>query len=95
MQLKTILNRVLRHSTFVYVAERLVETVAGPTVEVQLRARANSGKCQGSCRISHAPSVSGFPFAETGFPGLSSTEGGGSQSRVEPDQRAGFFALAA
>jgi transposase len=42
MQLKTILNRVLRHSAFVYVAERLVETVAGPTVEVQLRARANS-----------------------------------------------------
>jgi len=42
MQLKTILNRVLRHSAFVYVAERLVETVAGPTVEVRLRARANS-----------------------------------------------------
>jgi len=34
MQLKTILNRVLRHSAFVYVVERLVETVAGPTVEV-------------------------------------------------------------
>ena len=42
MQLKTILNRVLRHSAFVYVAEHLVETLAGPTVEVQLRARANS-----------------------------------------------------
>ncbi|MCP4410403.1 MAG: hypothetical protein GY807_22195 [Gammaproteobacteria bacterium] len=42
MQLKTILNRVLRHSAFVYVAAHLVETVAGPTVEVQLRARANS-----------------------------------------------------
>jgi transposase len=50
MQLKTILNGVLRHSAFVYVAERLVETAAGPTVEVQLRARANSrprcSRCQ-------------------------------------------------
>lgn len=42
MQLKTILNRVLRHSGFVYVAERLVETLMGPVVEVELRARANS-----------------------------------------------------
>jgi len=42
MQLKTILNRVLRHSSFIYVAERLVESVTGPSVEVQLRARANS-----------------------------------------------------
>ena len=42
MQLKTILNRVLKHSAFVYVGERLVETLAGPTVEVELRARANS-----------------------------------------------------
>jgi transposase len=42
MQLKTILNRVLRHSAFVYVGERLVETLTGPIVEVQLRARANS-----------------------------------------------------
>ena len=42
MQLKTILNRVLHHSAFVYVAESLVETIAGPIVEVQLRARANS-----------------------------------------------------
>ena len=32
MQLKTILNRVQRYSAFVYVAERLVETVAGPTL---------------------------------------------------------------
>ena len=48
MQLKTILNRVLRHSAFVYVTERLVETVAGPIVEVQLRARANSRpRCSG------------------------------------------------
>ena len=42
MQLKTILNRVLKHSAFVYVAQRLVETLAGPTLEVELRARANS-----------------------------------------------------
>ena len=42
MQRKTLLNRVLRHSAFGYVAERLVETVAGPSVAVQLRARANS-----------------------------------------------------
>lgn len=33
MQLKIILNRVLRHSAFVYVAKRLVETLAGPIVE--------------------------------------------------------------
>jgi transposase len=49
MQLKTILNRVLRHSAFVYVAERLVETLAGPMVEVQLRARANSRPRCGCC----------------------------------------------
>ena len=42
MRLKTILNRVLCHSSFIYVAERLVESVTGPIVEVQLRARANS-----------------------------------------------------
>lgn len=41
MQLKTILNRAQRHSAFVYVAERLVETVTGPVLEVQLLARAN------------------------------------------------------
>jgi transposase len=50
MQLKTILNRVLKHSAFVYVAQRLVETLAGPTLEVELRARANSrprcSRCQ-------------------------------------------------
>ena len=51
MQLKIILNRVLKHSAFVYVAERLVETLAGATLEVQLRARANSRpRCSGCGR---------------------------------------------
>ena len=52
MQLKTILNRVLHHSAFVYVAERLVDTCAGPVVEVQLRARANS---RPRCRCCERP----------------------------------------
>ena len=49
MQLKTILNRVLRHRAFVYVAAQLVETVAGPIVEVPLRARANSRRRCSRC----------------------------------------------
>ena len=52
MQLKTILNRVLRHSAFVYVTEQLVETQAGATLQVQLRARVNSRpRCSGCGRL--------------------------------------------
>jgi site-specific recombinase XerD len=53
------------------------------------------GKCQGSCRIDHASFASGRFLREVGLPGLSNTEVGALQSRVEPDQRAGLAALAA
>ncbi|MEA3277968.1 MAG: ISL3 family transposase [Pseudomonadota bacterium] len=42
MQLKTILNRVQRQRSFVYVAVRFVEALAEPFLEVTLKARANS-----------------------------------------------------
>jgi transposase len=51
MQLKTILNRVQRHGSFVYEAVRFVETVGQPWLEVTLKARANSRpRCSGCGR---------------------------------------------
>jgi transposase len=48
MQLKTILNRVQRHPSFVYEAVRLVEGDP-PALEVKVRARANSRPCCSGC----------------------------------------------
>lgn len=42
MQLKTILNRVQKFQSFVYGAVRWVEESAGPALEVEIEARANS-----------------------------------------------------
>jgi len=47
MQLKTILNRVQKHRSFVYGSVKLVQH-PHPAIEVQVRARANSrAKCSG------------------------------------------------
>ena len=48
MQLKTILNRVQRHPAFVYESMCLVEGQS-PSLEVQVRARANSRPCCSGC----------------------------------------------
>jgi transposase len=48
MQLKTILNRVQRHPSFVYEAVHLVEGDV-PSLEVDVRARANSRPCCSDC----------------------------------------------
>ena len=69
----------------------LLVMIAEPRVGL----RPGRGKCQGSCRIDHASFASDWLFREIGFPGLSNTEEGAFQSRVEPDQRAGLAALAA
>jgi transposase len=52
MQLQTILNRVEKYKSFVYGRTRLVENPAGrPTVEVEVRARANGrATCSGCGR---------------------------------------------
>jgi len=48
MQLKTILNRVQRHRSFVYEAVRLVEGDP-PALEIEVRARGNSRPCCSGC----------------------------------------------
>lgn len=51
MQLKTILNRVHKHKSFVYGASRLVETGDKPILEVEIRPRVgNCGVCSGCGR---------------------------------------------
>jgi len=49
MQLKTILNRVEKHRSFVYSAIRLVEQAEGAILEVEIRARANSRPICSGC----------------------------------------------
>ena len=49
MQLKTILNRVQKFNSFVYGAIRWVNEAKEPTVEVELRARANSRAICSGC----------------------------------------------
>jgi len=51
MQLQTILNRVEKYKSFVYGRTRLVERPAGrPTIEVEVRARANGRPTCSGCR---------------------------------------------
>jgi len=50
MQLKTILNRVEKHRSFLYGAIRLVEQSDGPVLEVLIRARANSRPTCSGCQ---------------------------------------------
>jgi transposase len=52
MQLKTILNRVQKHRSFVYGTVRLLEEAAGPVLEVPIRRRSNS---RGICSRCGAP----------------------------------------
>jgi transposase len=49
MQLKTILNRVERNKSFVYGKAKWVEGAASPTIEVPIRARANSRPLCSGC----------------------------------------------
>lgn len=50
MQLKTILNRVQRHRSFVYGSARLIDR-SGLAIEVEVRARANArARCSGCGR---------------------------------------------
>jgi transposase len=49
VQLKTILNRVEKHRSFVYGEARFAETERGPAVEVELRPRANSRAICSGC----------------------------------------------
>ena len=49
MRLKTILNRIEKHSSFVYGSAKLVEDGKQPTVEVKIRARANSRAICSGC----------------------------------------------
>ncbi len=49
MQLKTILNRVQKHRSFVYEKAELVETERGPAIEVEIRPRANSRAICSGC----------------------------------------------
>lgn len=52
MQLKTILNRVQKHRSFVYGKLEFVETARGPGIEVQLSPRANGRAiCSGCQRL--------------------------------------------
>jgi transposase len=41
VQIKTILNRIEKHRSFVYGAARFVEDVRGPAIEIEMQARAN------------------------------------------------------
>lgn len=50
MQVKTILNRVQNFKSFVYGSVRLVEDASEPTLEVEIRPRANSGPQCSGCR---------------------------------------------
>ncbi|MCP4992621.1 MAG: ISL3 family transposase [Gammaproteobacteria bacterium] len=49
MQIKTILNRVQKHKSFVYGAVHLVEGAAVPTLEIEIRPRSNSRPLCSSC----------------------------------------------
>ena len=49
MQLKTILNRVQKHRSFVYGSAEFVETDRGPGIKVEIRPRANSHAVCSSC----------------------------------------------
>ncbi len=49
MQLKTILNRVQKFTSFVYGAVRWVDSASVPTLEVQIHARVNSRPLCGQC----------------------------------------------
>jgi transposase len=49
VQLKTILNRVQKHRSFVYGKAEFVETDRGPGIEVHLSARANSSPLCSGC----------------------------------------------
>lgn len=49
MQLQTILNRVARHKSFVYGQPRFVGDAPRPTIEVPIRARANSRPICSGC----------------------------------------------
>ncbi len=49
MQLKTILNRIQKFKSFVYGTVRWVEGAQGPTIEAELRSRANSRPICCSC----------------------------------------------
>lgn len=49
MQLKTILNRVQKHSSFVYGKAEFVETKHGPTIEIEIRPRANGRAVCSGC----------------------------------------------
>ena len=49
MQLKTILNRVEKHRSFVYGKAEFVETERGPTIEIEIRPRANARAVCSGC----------------------------------------------
>lgn len=49
MHLKTILNRVLRHKSFVYGAARFIDEKSGPALEVPMAARANGRPICSGC----------------------------------------------
>lgn len=49
MQLKTILNRVEKHRSFVYGKAEVVETERGPTIEIEIRPRANGRAVCSGC----------------------------------------------
>ncbi len=49
MQIKTILNRVQKHKSFVYGAVHLVKDAAVPTLEIEIRPRSNSRPICSSC----------------------------------------------
>jgi transposase len=49
MQLKTILNRLQRHKSFVYGAVRFAEAESRPALEVEIRARANGQPVCAGC----------------------------------------------
>ena len=49
MQLQTILNRVARHSSFVYGTPRWSDDALRPTLEVPIRARANGRPLCSGC----------------------------------------------
>ena len=49
MQLKTILNRVQKHRSFVYGKAEFVESRHGPTIEIEIRPRANGRAVCSGC----------------------------------------------
>ena len=49
MQLKTILNRVEKHRSFVYGKAEFVEAERGPTIEIEIRPRANGRAVCSGC----------------------------------------------